>query len=398
MYLIRHGSVEFPEGKRRCIGRTDLPLSEAGRAQARALAEYFADRSLEAVYASPLSRAVETAVILAGERFPVTTAEGLLELDMGEWENVPLKDIKKELESEPELGERRADGLVRFQKIIKEILDSTRGDVAVVAHAGINCCFLSSLMGTPLETSRALPQPYGCFSRILVRETVGAEEHRAAGSEKLGQGSAASEKAGQEAAASEKTGQEAAGRGLPGYQLQVSELGRMPAEAPSVQECERIWDRYQTPEAVREHCRAVEKQAAWLTRALLKAGQSVDPAVVQAAALLHDVARTEKDHPAAGARILVREGYPRIASIILCHHDWERGKEKNEDLEAAIVYLADKQVQGTRPVTLAERFAKSRSRCEQQEDAAAALEALEKRHQQAQAIETALMNMLHQAE
>lgn len=363
LYLVRHGSVEFPEGKRRCIGRTDLPLSEAGRRQARALAAYFVGHPVETVYTSPLARTRETAMILSENRFPVAAAEGLIELDMGEWENVPLKEIKKELESEPQQGEKRADGLIRFQKAIEEILDQTRGDVAVVAHAGINCCYLSSLLESPLETSRALPQPYGGFSRILVQEPEGA-------------------------------GAESGRPDTAGRRLQVLELGRMPEDAPSMKECERIWDRYQTPEAVRDHCRAVEQRAACLAQALLDAGQPVDPALVQAAALLHDVARTEKDHPAAGARILVREGYPRIASIILRHHDWERGEEGKEDLEAAIVYLADKQIQGTRPVSLAERFAKSRSRCEKQEDAAEALAALEKRHQQAQSIEDALMKKI----
>lgn len=361
LYLVRHGSVEFPEGKRRCIGRTDLPLSEAGRRQARALAAYFAGHPVEAVYTSPLARTRETAVILSGNRFPVTAAGGLVELDMGEWENVPLKEIKKELESEPREGEKRADGLARFRKAIGEILDRTRGDVAVVAHAGINCCYLSSLLKSPLETSRALPQPYGGFSRILVQEPgIGA-------------------------------GTENGGPGTAMRRVQVVELGRAPEDAPSVEECERIWERYGTPGAVRDHCRAVERQAAGLAQALLAAGHPVDTTLVQAAALLHDVARTQKDHPAAGARILIREGYPRVASVILRHHDWERGGAGADDLEAAIVCLADKQVQGTGQVSLEERFGASRSRFEQQEDGAEALAAWEKRYRQAKSLEEALL-------
>lgn len=363
LYLIRHGSVEFPEGKRRCIGRTDLPLSEAGRRQARELAAYFSAHPVEAVYASPLKRTRETAEILAGNRFPVFFEEKLMELDMGEWENVPLKEIKKELESEPRQGEKRSDGLSRFAGAIREILGKTRGDVAVVAHAGINCCYLSSLLHTPLETSRGLPQPYGGFSRILVREPEGDES---------------------------KTS------GTGGFRLQVLELGRMPGEAPTPEECERIWDRYQTPENVREHCRAVEQQAAVLVHALLESGQPLSLALVQAGALLHDVARTEKDHPAAGARILIREGYPRLADLVLRHHDWNRTDSGENELEAAVVYLADKQIQGTRVVSLAERFAESRRRCEAQADAEEALTALEKRYRQAKSIEETLMKKQNQ--
>lgn len=73
IYLIRHGKVKFPDGRKRCIGRTDLVLDDAGRRQARALRQYFQTLSpaITAVYASPLSRARETAEILSGQRLPV---------------------------------------------------------------------------------------------------------------------------------------------------------------------------------------------------------------------------------------------------------------------------------------------------------------------------------------
>lgn len=373
LYLVRHGSVDFPGGIRRCIGRTDLPLSEAGRRQARALGAYFASRPLEAVYASPLCRAKETARGLADGRYPVVVEERLAELDMGEWENVPMKELKKDLESEPEHGEGRAAGLARFRAVIGDILDRTRGDVAVVAHAGINCCYLSYLEKSPLETSRALPQPYGGFSRILVQEQDGG----------------------------------------PGRSLRVLELGRMTEAAPSPEECTRIWDHYRTPKPVRDHCRAVAEWALDMARKLAAAGYPADLQVVEAAALLHDVAREKADHPAEGARILLKEGYPAVASIILRHHDWERGRAaepgqdaetgtaaepvtiRNTELEAAIVYLADKRVQGTRPVSLKERFEKSRRRCQCQPDAEKALAARERRYRQALAIEAALMKKIH---
>ena len=99
VYLVRHGMVEFPEGKKRCIGRTDLPLNHIGIRQAEDLGDYFRGRPVEAVFCSPLKRSVQTAEILAGGRLPVLKRQGLAELDMGEWENVPLCDLKKDLES-----------------------------------------------------------------------------------------------------------------------------------------------------------------------------------------------------------------------------------------------------------------------------------------------------------
>ena len=37
IYLIRHGELEFADGIRRCIGRTEIPLNESGRKQAERL-------------------------------------------------------------------------------------------------------------------------------------------------------------------------------------------------------------------------------------------------------------------------------------------------------------------------------------------------------------------------
>lgn len=170
LYLARHGRVEFPGGVARCIGRTELPLSEEGRRQAMELREYFRRHPVEYIYSSPLERCVETAEIIAGGLRPVRVEQDLSELDMGEWENVPKWELKKSLETEPKWGERRAVGLRRFERVVREIIEQTEGDILCVTHAGINCCFLSRLLGTPLETSRALPQPYGGISRITFDE------------------------------------------------------------------------------------------------------------------------------------------------------------------------------------------------------------------------------------
>lgn len=390
LYLIRHGRVDFRDGIHRCIGRTDTELDETGRSQARALADYFAKHPVECIFSSPLSRAVETARLLSGSRYPVKVKEGLAELDMGEWENLPLKSIKKDLETEPVRGEKRQDGLRRFAACIEEILESTEGDVAVTAHAGINCCYLAQLLDIPLSVSRALPQPYGGFSRIEIRGSV-------------------------------KT---------------VAELGRMAAEVPSTPECEAIWEHCHTPEQVREHCRAVSELACEYGRRLREAGMPVDRELIRSAALLHDVMRQKRDHPLEGARAVVREGYPGLAPLLIRHHDWnrtmagyreqvlancrnsrpedwkdpmfagffrmERARQEERQMqgqeqgqrqewqqqqeqrqrqeggwhpEAAVLYLADKEILGTRRVTLEERFEQSRQNCLKSGDVQAALAA-----------------------
>ena len=154
LYLVRHGMVAFPGGVKRCIGRTDLFLDDTGRRQ-----------DLQ-VFCSPLARARETALILSRGRLPVQVVDGLAELDMGEWENCPMSELKKDLESEPANGEGRESGLKRFRETIDGILESTEEDIVCVAHAGVNCCYLADLLGSPLNTSRALAQPYGCSAGL----------------------------------------------------------------------------------------------------------------------------------------------------------------------------------------------------------------------------------------
>ena len=189
IYLIRHGRVGFPNGIKRCIGRTDLLLDDWGKRQAEDLREYFRLHPVKHIYCSQLTRSIETARILGGWKtdgrdgsripdengadrmaIPVRIDQDLQELDMGEWENVPMADLDKTLEQEPVKGERRTEAKSRMERAVTRILKETDGDVAVVAHAGINCCFLAGITGSPLETSRALFQPYGGISRIAVRE------------------------------------------------------------------------------------------------------------------------------------------------------------------------------------------------------------------------------------
>ena len=66
LYLVRHGETDW-NAARRIQGSTDIPLNETGRAQARRTGQLLAARRWDAVVASPLSRAFETASIIARE-------------------------------------------------------------------------------------------------------------------------------------------------------------------------------------------------------------------------------------------------------------------------------------------------------------------------------------------
>lgn len=315
-------------------------MDEIGRQQAAKLGRYFEKHPVEAVFCSPLCRSRETASIISGGVLPVLEKEKLTELYMGEWENLPFQELKKirnGIEQEPLQGEGRRVGKYRIEHAIQEILEETKEDVAVVAHAGVNCCFLSGILGVPLEVSRQITQPYGGISKVIVDENGG---------------------------------------------LQIDALGRKPEEVPDRAECEEMWEHYGTPEQVRRHCIAVADVAVRLGKMLLARGryseETMNLDLIESAALLHDVARSRSLHAEEGAKILIREGYPEVADIIRQHHQLD-GEVLDE---AAIVYLADKLVYKDQEVTLRERFAQSEKKCKTPE----AMQAHDRRLQQAEKI------------
>ena len=95
VYLVRHGTTEWNQGEI-FRGRADCKLNDTGRAEARALAEHFQDFSIDSIFSSPLSRALETAEAVAGPRgLKVLTDTAFIDLDFGEWQGLPLKEVEK---------------------------------------------------------------------------------------------------------------------------------------------------------------------------------------------------------------------------------------------------------------------------------------------------------------
>ena len=138
--LARHGETEWSRTLRH-TGRTDVPLTQAGRAEARSLAARLADRDFARVLVSPLSRAVETCE-LAGLGNSAEGRDELLELNYGEYEGLTTAEIR---ESVPDWtvwthgspgGETVEDAAARLDGLVGE-LAAAEGDIAVFAHGHI---------------------------------------------------------------------------------------------------------------------------------------------------------------------------------------------------------------------------------------------------------------------
>ena len=154
IYLIRHGLPDFPDGKRMCLGVTDIPLGPEGLAQAREMASRLPP--VTAVYSSPLLRARQTAAAIGQD---VTVIEDLREMDAGAWDGLTFEEIRLRY---PELyaargtnpnllppgAEDHAAGLRRFRAALEKIARECPGDAAVVAHGGVMGQLIQSL-GAP---------------------------------------------------------------------------------------------------------------------------------------------------------------------------------------------------------------------------------------------------------
>jgi broad specificity phosphatase PhoE len=92
LYLVRQGETEWSRARRH-TGRTDLPLSAAGEAEAAALGRHLRGLEVDRVLSSPLTRAVATARLAGfGDRVELTDA--LLEFDYGEYEGRTTAEIR----------------------------------------------------------------------------------------------------------------------------------------------------------------------------------------------------------------------------------------------------------------------------------------------------------------
>lgn len=93
LILIRHGETAHNKGGV-TLGRADVSLNERGRLQARAIAASF-ERPPDAIYASPLSRAADTArAITSATGKPVEIAPDLIEMDVGEMEHLAYDELR----------------------------------------------------------------------------------------------------------------------------------------------------------------------------------------------------------------------------------------------------------------------------------------------------------------
>ncbi len=127
---------------------------------------------------------------------------------------------------------------------------------------------------------------------------------------------------------------------------------------PSRQVCLQLLDmKFEADSPIVEHSHTVARVALHLAGMLNKNGCHLDLSLIEAAALLHDLAKGERDHAAAGAALLEQMGYGVVADLVAVHTDLPPHLDDGVD-GADLLYLADKLVDGSRVMSLESRFSR----------------------------------------
>ncbi len=149
---------------------------------------------------------------------------------------------------------------------------------------------------------------------------------------------------------------------------------------PTEAEIRMLHDRFGSTPQIKAHCEAVEDKCMELLRHI--PDHRLDHTLLSAAARLHDAARIRPHHAAVLAQALLEMGYGKTAEIVSTHMQL-MPVQIGTLSEATVLYLADKLIQDTIPVTLEERFSNA---ARKYAGNAAAYEAAAARYQAAKSI------------
>ena len=165
-YLARHGETDWNR-ERRIQGQSDTSLNQRGRKQATSLGTRLADIDFSAVYASDLSRTMETARLVAAEQgSEIVPVRELREIDYGEWEGLTFSEVesrdpegfaermmRQNVDFAPPGGEdpHQLTARVRQFHDRARALHASGENVLVVGHGGSLLALLTCLLGMPVE-------------------------------------------------------------------------------------------------------------------------------------------------------------------------------------------------------------------------------------------------------
>ena len=177
---IRHGETAWNVDTR-IQGQLDIPLNDTGRWQAERLAQALADEPLQALYASDLGRAHETALAVGRQlRLPVITDPGLRERRFGifegrtfneieaQWPEASLRWRQRDPGFGPDGGETLSEFYERCVGTATRLAQAHLGQrIALVAHGGVLDCLYRAGSRVGLQAPRTWQLANAGINRLL---------------------------------------------------------------------------------------------------------------------------------------------------------------------------------------------------------------------------------------
>ncbi|MBA3640239.1 MAG: histidine phosphatase family protein [Acidobacteria bacterium] len=188
LYLVRHGATQMT-AENRFSGEVGAELSDEGRRQAARLGDRLQDDGISAVYASPLSRSMDTARIIAGAcGVQPVVIEGLREISHGSWEGLTRREVEDRYPKDyaaweedpftfaPPGAESGVAVLARALPAIRQIITAHEGQsVLVVSHKATIRLVLCGLLGIDARGYRdRLDQSPACLNVLDFKDPVRA--------------------------------------------------------------------------------------------------------------------------------------------------------------------------------------------------------------------------------
>ncbi|MDY7078553.1 MAG: histidine phosphatase family protein [Chloroflexota bacterium] len=168
LYLIRHGANDLQKDGVLAGWMPGVHLNQEGRVQAEALAQRLAKVEIEAIYASPLERTVETAKIIAAPHdLPVVVRQELGEVRFGRWTGEPLERLRRRrlwraVQFAPSTtrfpgGEGPREMQARVVAELERLRDKhSQQTLAVVSHSDVIKAAVAFYIGLPLDLFQRL--------------------------------------------------------------------------------------------------------------------------------------------------------------------------------------------------------------------------------------------------
>jgi len=159
LLLVRHGETEWNVAEV-FRGRIDVDLNQTGVRQAELLADHLKTASIDAVYSSPLQRALKTAQIIAAPHgLEVHSEPGLTDFHYGVWQKLSHQEVKEKYHKlyalwthHPEQvrvpdGESLEEVHTRAMAVIQKVVATNPGMVVLVSHRVVNKVLICALLG-----------------------------------------------------------------------------------------------------------------------------------------------------------------------------------------------------------------------------------------------------------